>query len=380
MNRDRSSVFERYPRLSGIVVFVIVFVSLDLLAGALFIPPNYQAFRIRHPYYHHDIEPWAETITNWGNQYYWFYSNSLGFRDSIPERIPLHGEKKRILFLGDSHTEGVGVDYEDSFPGILAKKLAGEGLEVLNGSAVSYSPKIYYLKCKYLLDEVGLDVDEIYVIIDLSDLNNEIAYKAFSPRNPGKAVLMFNRFTRKLSRVSFITYLGSRVVRDQRNRFFYKHMANSGDANYELYATFFSDFKNADLLNDPNFHSVSKWFEDKKYTKLAMSSLKLGQENILKLKELCDSRGIDLTLTVHPWQEQIIAGDTSNLYVDTWRKFCNEQGIDFINLFPVFINGENPVLVANHCYIPKDSHWNELGHLRVARTLYDHIMKKHHAE
>jgi len=57
--------------------------------------------------------------------------------------------------------------------------------EILNAAAVSYSPRIYYLKTKYLIEEKGLVFDELYVFIDISDIQNEIVYQNFYPGQPG---------------------------------------------------------------------------------------------------------------------------------------------------------------------------------------------------
>jgi hypothetical protein len=111
------------------------------------------------------------------------------------------------------------------------------------------------------------------------------------------------------------------------------------------------------------------------FRSLAIKSLELGQGNIKKLKSLCDKHGIALSLTVHPWQEQIIKGDTTNFYTRSWKKFCFANGISFINLFPVFINTENAVKVARQNYIQGDNHWNENGHYRVFKKIKKSIQK-----
>lgn len=367
------SFFEKRPILAGILILLITFLILDLGLGKVFIPENYQSFRIRDPWYHHGIMPNQAAITNWGQKYYKFYSNSLGFRDDTIRKIKPKNQKRRILFLGDSHTEAVGIPYEKSFTGILSNKLEKQGVEVLNAAAVSYSPKIHYLKTQHLIEKEKLKVNEIFVLIDMSDLNNEIAYERFLPRNDNGFKTFLRRNFKTLSSRSLTTHLIYRAAKSIRNRFFMKNMAESDNANLELYASFFSEFENAELLNDPNFHHVSRWLEDEKFRKLANYSLKEGQENIAKLKILCDNNDIKLNLSVHPWPEQVLKRDSTNLYTQSWARFCQKQNINFINLYPEFINHENPVLTAEHNYIPEDNHWNENGHRRVAEVLFEII-------
>lgn len=376
ISESRKSVFDRYPRLIGAILIIIIVLVLDLVTGMIMIPDNFQSFRVRSGWYHHGISPNESAITNWGQKFHPFYSNSLGFRDSMVREVPLKSDQYRILFLGDSHTEAVGVRFNNSFVGRLAAQAADRGVEILNGSAVSYSPRTHYLKGRYLIAEKGLDVDEIFVVIDMSDLNNEIAYENFTPKPESALEVSLRRFFSKMSQHSLLVYRADNFIKNRRNKFFYRNMAIKERSDFELYATFFSEFKNADLLNDPNFHNVSRWLDDEEFRKLANYSLALGQENIASLNDFCRSRGISLSLSVHPWQDQILKGDTTNMYVESWRTFSKDNDIRFINLYPVFIDHNNPVVTASQCYIPHDNHWNERGHARVARALERVIFKQ----
>ena len=104
---------------------------------------------------------------------YEIYTNSLGFRDKSCRVIPLSGQNKRILFIGDSFTEGVLLNYHDTFVGIIETFLRDKGIEILNAGRSSYSPIIYWRKIKYLIEEVGLKFEEVVVYIDISDAQDE---------------------------------------------------------------------------------------------------------------------------------------------------------------------------------------------------------------
>jgi hypothetical protein len=141
-----------------------------------------------------------------------------------------------------------------------------------------------------------------------------------------------------------------------------------------LYRDFFSEFDDDDLLRSPEFHGVGQWYMDSSTIKLAEKGLYLGQRNIGKVKKLCDSFDIKLNVSVHPWQIQNVKRDTNDLYVKSWRNFCLSNKINFVNLFPVFINSENPVIINHKCYIRNDNHWNIFGHKRVADYLFDNYL------
>ncbi len=370
-----NNILVKHPVLSGTLIFLIIFISLDLLLGMVIIPPDYHAFRRRHPYYHHGIEPMRSEITNWGLIFYPFHSNSLGFRDGSRRVVALESDKRRILFLGDSHTEAVGVSYENSFAGRLAAYAADLNIEVLNAAAVSYSPKLHYLKIKHLIEKEGLEVDEILLLIDMSDLNNEIAYEHFQPKQRSKTYHFLNRIARDISSRSMSAYLVAQIMKKQRNKRFNKNIQTQAEGNFELYATFFDEFDNIELISDPNFHNVSQWLYDEEFRELARYSLEQAQDNLARLVALCEQHEIEVSLSVHPWQDQILEGDTTNLYVDSWRAFSEDHDIRFINLFPVFINSKNPVMVAKQNYIKEDNHWNEHGHRLVFEELKKYIFE-----
>ncbi|HEX3182611.1 MAG TPA: hypothetical protein VHR44_15390 [Beijerinckiaceae bacterium] len=86
------------------------------------------------------------------------------------DEVPLRSDRKRVLFMGDSFTEALGVAYEESFVGRFAA--AFPQLEVLNGGVSGYAPSVYYAKTKYLI-EMGLQTDEVIVYIDISDIQEE---------------------------------------------------------------------------------------------------------------------------------------------------------------------------------------------------------------
>jgi hypothetical protein len=98
------------------------------------------------------------------------FTNSLGFKDARVREVPLRSDRKRVLFMGDSFTEALGVAYEESFVGRFAA--AFPQLEVLNGGVSGYAPSVYYAKTKYLI-EMGLQTDEVIVYIDISDIQEE---------------------------------------------------------------------------------------------------------------------------------------------------------------------------------------------------------------
>ena len=356
---------------------LVVMVALDGVTGMLLIPPNTHEFRVAHPYYHHGLLPNQSQTTHWGDIPYQIYTNSLGFRDAAVRKIPLQSDKHRILFMGDSHTEGVGVDFSESFPGLLLKKIDTARLEILNAAAVSYSPKLYYYKTKYLLEETGLDIDEIYVFMDISDIQNEYAYEAFEPHHTGFQHI-FSDVERTLKKYSFVYYALRNIYLQHQRKEFYKAISKEQLAHnntIDLYRTFFSHFDNEVLLNNPQFHTtVSEWYSDESlYQRWGKKGVALMTEAMQQLVNLCRAHEIALTITVHPWRNNVMRGEVEDQHVIHWRNFARENDIGFINLYPLFINEVPPREIIETYFIPYDNHWTAAGHQLAAEQLFSFI-------
>lgn len=367
--------------LLTLLLLAVVFAGLDLILGFMLIPESYSSFRIKNKIYHHGLEKNVSAEAAWGPLIYNFYTNNLSFRDEAVRDIPLRSEKKRIMIMGDSHSEGVGIEYPYTFAGRLQKLAVNKDIEILNASAVSYSPKIHYLKGDYLLNKTGLEVDEIWVTIDISDLQNEIAYQSFQPGKTDAGGFSGTGIKRFLQKRSFSYYTLDAIRKnketDSMNETLLALKNQTGslpDRNaIGLYKEFFRTFDNEELLKNPDFHGVSEWIYRTQLRELADEGLQLGFQNIGKLNQLCSEKNIRLRLSVHPWQSQVFKRDTTDYYVESWREFCRSENIDFINLYPAFINEENPLWIAKTCYIEGDNHWNETGHERVAGFLKKYI-------
>jgi hypothetical protein len=369
--------------LIPVIFSLLVFVCMDLILAGILIRSADRSFRTSHPYYHHGLIPGQRALASWNNINYPVFTNSMGFRDSLIRDIPLKTGRRRILFMGDSHTEGVGLRFEDTFTGQITSRLDPEEYEILNGAAVSYSPRIYYLKTKYLIEERGLEFDELFVFIDISDIQNEIVYRDFNPRHPG----LFGRWRFSAGQVLVnrsytVNTLGklrqAAVTRKfiEKTELFdeYRSADVQVDA-LDLYASFFSGFDDKTLLSNPMFHGVAEWMYDPDFVELARLGLDLGRDNMQRLHDLCVSHGIKMTICVHPWQEQIRIGETHDLYVEYWKAFAKENQTGFINLYPVFIDPPVSAIYGIEFFLPDDNHWNRNGHWLAANEILKHIKK-----
>lgn len=335
---------------------IILFFLLSFADTALnlLIRPEYNDFRVDSPFYHHGMYPLMNSLGKWEPGYehniYPVKTNSLGFRDIKRREVLLKTDRKRAVLIGDSFTEGVGCSFEETFAGIIYEHFKEHDIEILNAAAVSYSPKLYYLKMKYFIEKRGLELDHLYLFLDVSDIQDEVVYEYFSPGEPSNK--LFHAVSRFFFKHSYIYMkLKLRYNYIQKNPYHERSSFWGGvDRFYKL--------KSEWTLNEKEFE---RWGE---------KGLDLALKYMDKLHRLLEKNNITLHLSIHPWPDQIFSRQLESVHVESWRDFCSKRDVEFINLFPLFINEKNTRKVYRNYFIDGDVHWNAEGHELVA----DHII------
>ena len=181
-----------------------------------------QFYRTKHDHYHHGFIPNVDLIEkNKGFEDHRIVTNSIGFKDSETREIVLKKDSHRILFIGDSFTEGVLLDYGDTFVGIIDNNLKKFDIEVLNAGVGGYSPSIYYDKIFYLINNLKLEFDELFVFIDLSDAADELYKKVNENKiTYEKKLTLFEKTTRYIKSNLVLTYTLLNFIHDNtKNRY-----------------------------------------------------------------------------------------------------------------------------------------------------------------
>jgi hypothetical protein len=326
---SRGGWFERHPKKTILAVVLVAASAVDLVCGALIIPanegePNY--------YYHHGLKTNFRGTLVWGKIKYPAYTDSLGFKDSSNHIRPLVTSKRRILFMGDSFTEGMGMPYEKTFVGMIARRMDPSTYDIVNSGASSWSPKLYYLRAKYLIEN-GLKFDDLYVYIDISDAEDEITYSSF-------------------------------------------HSAGHPTSDYYLRKTraWLGDHSAVFWLKNQLFGRTSSYYTERAlwtvndaiYNKWGAKGVVLEREYMDELERLCKRTGITLHIAVYPWPQQIQYRDLNSKQVTVWREFSQARSLEFINYFPDFINDAPAQTVIDRYFIPGDVHWTPAGHELIA--------------
>ena len=327
--------------------------------------------RIANPVYDHGFAAGFDGHDVWGELRHRLVTNSLGFKDASARTIPLKPASRRVLLIGDSFAEGIGMSYEDSFAGLLqrAGQQRNEKIEFLNASVASYSPVIYYKKIKYLL-ELGLQFDEVVVFSDTSDVTDEAnfyfcidddpKYRAHctpaegsmqpAEAAPKKSDFLIDRFVvtnrvRIAVKKSIQSFLGNRRASINTDR-----------------ARIGWTIPGLDVASDYKPIGVD-------------GGIARSLQNMRALSDLLAAKNIPLSIVVYPWAQQLAQGDRNSKQVSLWREFCEDRCKAFINLYPVlFAASEADKNWYERFYILGDDHFSAEGNQLVFRELARHLL------
>jgi len=326
--------------------------------------------RIANPVYDHGLAANFDGYDVWGEVRYRLTTDSLGFKDASARDVPLKSASRRILLIGDSFAEGIGMSFEDSFAGLLyhAGQQRSEKIEFLNAGAVSYSPSIYYKKIKYLI-ESGLQFDEVVLFSDTSDVTDEATsyfcidddpkYRAYC--SPGEGSMQ--PVAAPAKKVDFFV---DRFVVTNRLRIYIKRSIQS-----------FLGNRRRSINTD---HARIGWTipgldVGNSYQPLGVDGgISRSLQNMRALSDLLAARKIPLTIVVYPWAQQIAQGDRDSRQVSLWRDFCPGRCKAFINLYPAFFAAADADKDwYEHLYILGDDHFSVAGN----RLMFLELAKHH---
>ncbi|MDT7041797.1 hypothetical protein [Candidatus Nitronereus thalassa] len=368
----------KHPKTTLLIFGILILIAFDLiltvgvrlaLKGTIEKRPlgNPAKIRIQHPVYHHGLKP--NSFSNqerWGPQTYSVFVNSLGFRDKEIRNIPPATNKFRIVFMGDSFTEGPGMDFEDTFVGILSDQYADKNIEVLNAGIGSYAPTVYYIKTLYLINELKLKFDHVVVCLDISDIQDEAINYGIANGVVTARIDSFPYTTKMF--IHDYTTIG-RLIQHYSLKA-YSHLTHP-----------YSETLRTQREKDLSIGKIrSSWTIHKEiYEEYGKKGLEQAKIRLQSLYELLHPLGISLTLVVYPYPDQIINHDLDSIQVRFWKEWSQEHDVNFINIFPAFIKPNETELAAEETirkhYFQGDDHWNKEGHSLVAQNIAEGLQQ-----
>lgn len=378
---------------SNIILFFFFWVLADYICTKIyykFVKVNVkveadQEVRIKHDIFHHTFSPNINVIKEHGK-----YgrskqiTNSLGFRDKTNRKIFLNKSnqiKKRIVFIGDSVTEGIFLNYEDTFVGLIDKYFEKKNIQVLNAGVVAYSPSIYFAKINYFLEQ-GLKFDELVVFIDISDIVDEAIWYDLDLKKKRiieRKYLIRKNIIEKKEGEKHVHIVKRKLVfllkKDFYLTFFTLNLLH--DITFltlnNFLAFYMKNISHTDIINFivSDDYSRDKWTINEKIYEKYKVGVEMSLRNMSLLKKMCDKENVKLTIAVYPLVSQVYYNDLESKQVKIWKKFSKENNIQFINFFPLFIDTideskNNRIEKIKKYYIVGDIHFNSLGNKMIA--------------
>jgi hypothetical protein len=280
--------------------------------------------------------------------------------------------KENIVIFGDSFTFGVGLEYEETFVGVLQKKLAD--FNFYNHAVGSYSPSVHYYKLKKTLSNTNIVPKKIIVFLDITDVYDEGNRWIYNDKNStpllksnewNEHLKKKNKFTKKNFKVS--VFISSKINFYLRNDGGLKKNNLENQKN-KIKKSFQGQFTYTNIKELNNIYWSEEIFNNgilniKKYISL--------------ISDIAKNKEIEFWLVIYPWAETIEFGQKEF----DWEKFgetlCDNSKCKLINTFPYFKDyATQNINWSKDLYFVNDEHFNKNGNMIIAKVLEYNLMKK----
>jgi hypothetical protein len=370
--RRRRLVLQLLPWI-GLVLAVAAFLTLDWIRSAAIgrvAAAKLKNCGVHDPVRHHAFAPNCTATYRWGGDSYQFATNSLGFRDEQVREVPLADSRPRLLFLGDSMTEGK-VAWHSSFVGRIADRFPQ--YDVLNGGVSSYSPSNYFNVTRMVLDR-GVEIDEVLVFIDISDVQDEATYyrdadgsgAVRGPEPERFHVPLLTQIRMGIARHFLLTNYGLRFLERElvAHGFYHLNTGPLGDA--------FDMERGAWTYRQVD--ETHPYYEG--YAPLGVEAgIAREKAKMDRLYEMLAERHIPLSVVVYPHPAQIVHDTADSRQVRIWSEWCEGKCKRFLSLFPdiLAIKDQCPRLKPGCWYLKYfvfgDIHYNAAGNVLLAEPV-----------
>lgn len=301
--------------------------------------------------------------------------NALGLRDvDFPVAKP--AGTRRLLMLGDSFTEGLGVQNDETFSHVLGQMLRKSdghaSWQVINAGVASYSPMLEYLYMKH----GGLDLSPDLVILnlDLSDFYDDIQYRKGAVFDEGGELLAVPGKAEEEMSARF----GQAVVGVKNLLKYHTQSYNFVKRRLAVYLESGRERTYSDDIRIDKYgllRGEESSMTDRDWT--------LTYEYLLKIRDLVQQRGADFWIAVYPYGLQISEREWINgrqvwgfeagrTYTGRPQQlveaFGAKHGIPVVNLHDAFARAATSTYPM---YFAWDGHWQPAGHKVAAQGLYD---------
>jgi hypothetical protein len=355
--------------LIQISIGIIVFLLIDYLFGDLLFNSHFKknVYERNKNYLYNFKKNLNVKNYNYGYKNYQLCTNEFGAIDSCNKQNP---NKKKIdyVFIGDSFVEGLGIEFEDTFFGLLKERNTDSSF--LNLGVSGYSPSIYYHKLKFFYEK-GFKFSEVFVFLDTSDIFDEIYRYRENEKNELTFLLTNDEINNLLDKKK-------KIIKDIHSNF---------PGSFFLLSNIIKLLPNFDYLQNYYLnlmvnHSFGEWVnsEGNLYPKNKLNdSLKKNSVFVEKIVKIANENKSKITFVLYPWPGQLSKGELNNLYNRYWTDFFENKKINYINLNSTFfdmLKKYNSRDLIFKYYIPGDVHFNIIGHKLIFEIINNALIAR----
>jgi lysophospholipase L1-like esterase len=314
-----------------------------------------------------------------------YRTNALGLRGPLPERPRPDSVDLRVAVIGDSFVFGQGVEWEQSFPALLERRLGGSDriAEVVNVSNIGIGAEAYYV----LLKRVALPFQPDVVVVNVFGNDASRSGRRSWPRRTlatlshrWRLASLARTFSRERARrrnrevTSDLDGYWERLVEDCTRHRSAAACRESVEAFRREHGSRVNNLASM-CLREPD--ELRRWVEADE----ALPGWRDFEHYITEMAALCRARGIRFVVGIVPDAVQVapeqlelrralgVSYPDSVLvapgpFQESVRRLCDRLAVECFD--PLERLRED----AMDLYFPTDLHWTAKGHRRYAELLH----------
>ncbi len=252
-----------------------------------------------------------------------FHTDEFGCRKSPVTYAP---KKKKWLFIGDSVTEGVGVEDSSTFAALVAKHV--DSMNIMNYSLIGYGDGDYLNVLKTLLAAPDTTVNRVTIFFCLNDVYG-------MPKSTLPPVISRQNILGRINGLLQDRYATYKLIK----LLVYQ--------NTDRYFRF-----------DAHLYSADGLF------------FKRSMIYLMQCSDVCNIRGVKMDVVMLPYRSQLNNPDNGvHNPQNMVKEFCLKNGISFYDPIGFCSKDNNP----QKLYLLADEiHFSEEGHKTIARYILSH--------
>lgn len=274
-------------------------------------------------------------------------------------------DQEKIFIFGDSFTFGVGLEYEQTFTGILENKF--REISFYNFAVGSYSPTVHLFNLEKQINS-GNFPKKIILLLDMTDVHDEAARWTTDGDNPKllnshhydefykKKNFFHENFTTSRRFIHFINYQ-LRILRSEispKNENYLKTSLQAGFTYRELIEL--GDHYNNGIFN------------------LGLDKIK---EKIHQISDISKKIDSEFYLVIYPYAETLVYGQQKFNWENFGNEICINNKCKLINAFNIFREYKNNnINWYSDLFFIADEHFNAGGNKLIAEEISNKIFAK----